>query len=266
MGTVLEPSFAGSFYPKDPRELSDLVTRLAGPADPLPGAVGMVVPHAGMVYSGRTAGMAYARAPRDVPRVVLCAPSHRAFVRGAVLLDAGELGTPLGNVQVDRQAFAGLRRRGIGSALMAEHSIEVQLPFMITTWPGASVIPVVTISDDPSFLADLAGAIYEEAPDAFFVASSDLSHYHSLARALKLDSMVREAFLSLSPDALLDALSRGGEACGRAAMVTLMHFAALAGGSRALEIDYSTSADAGAGEKQVVGYFSGMIARGALAC
>ena len=261
MDTVLEPSFAGSFYPSDPHLLSELVGKLTGPAMPLPGAVGMVVPHAGMVYSGRTAGRAYARAPRDVSRVVLCAPSHRAFVRGAVMLDAGELGTPLGNVRVDRQAFAVLRKRGVGAAVMAEHSIEVQLPFMLATWPGASVIPVVTVSDDPSFLSDLAGVLYEEAPDAFFVASSDLSHYHSLARALKLDSMVRKAFLTLSPDALQDALSRGGEACGRAAMVTLMHFAALAGGSRAVEIDYSTSADAGAGEKQVVGYLSAMIAR-----
>ncbi|MFO7625899.1 MAG: AmmeMemoRadiSam system protein B [Candidatus Fermentibacteraceae bacterium] len=261
MDTVLEPSFAGSFYPSDPRQLSELVRKLAGPREPLPGSLGMVVPHAGMVYSGRTAGMAYARAPGDVSRVVLCAPSHRAFVRGAVLLDAGELGTPLGNVRVDRQAFEGLRKRGVGSAVMAEHSIEVQLPFMLARWPGVSVIPVVTVSDDPSFLFELAGVLYEEAPDAFFVASSDLSHYHGLARALKLDSMVREAFLTLSPDALLDALARGGEACGRAAMITLLHFAALAGGNRAVEIDYSTSADAGAGEKQVVGYFSGMIVR-----
>jgi len=261
LDTVLEPSFAGSFYPSDPGLLSALVGRLTGPARPLPGAVGMVVPHAGMVYSGKTAGMAYARAPRDVSRVVLCAPSHRAFVHGAVLLDAAALGTPLGNARVDRQAFTGLRKRGLGAAVMAEHSIEVQLPFILAIWPGASVIPVVTISDDPSFLSDLASTLYEEAPDAFFVASSDLSHYHSLAAAMKLDSIVREAFLTLSPDALMEALARGGEACGRAAMLTLLHFAALAGGNRAVEIDYSTSADAGAGERQVVGYFSGMIVR-----
>jgi hypothetical protein len=103
--------------------------------------------------------------------------------------------------------------------------------------------------------------LFDEAPDAFFVASSDLSHYHDLATAAKLDSMVRKAFLSLSPEALQNALSKGGEACGRAAMMTLLYFAGLAGGNGAIEIDYSTSADAGAGEKQVVGYFSGMIVR-----
>lgn len=261
MATVLEPSFAGSFYPSDPSVLSELMERLTGPPEPLPEAVGMVVPHAGMVYSGRTAGKAYARARRDVSRVVLCAPSHRAFVRGAVLLDAGELGTPIGNVRVDRQALIGLKKNGLGAAVMAEHSIEVQLPFMLATWPGASVIPVVTVSDDPSFLSDLAGVLFDEAPDAFFVASSDLSHYHGLATAAKLDSMVRKAFLSLSPEALQAALFKGGEACGRAAMMTLLYFAGLAGGNRAIEIGYSTSADAGAGEKQVVGYFSGMIVR-----
>lgn len=261
MDTVLDPSFAGSFYPSDPRILSGLVAGLAAPAQPLEGAVGMVVPHAGLVYSGRTAGMAYARAPRDVSRVVLCAPSHRAFVRGAVLLDAGELATPIGNVRVDRQAFNALRKRGLGAAVMAEHSIEVQLPFMKAAWPGVPVIPVVTVSDDPSFLSDLAGILYDELPDAFFVASSDLSHYHSIGKAERLDALVRNAFLTLSPDAMLDALASGGEACGRAALLTLMHFAGLAGGTRAFEIHYSTSADAGAGDRQVVGYFSGMIAR-----
>ena len=149
---------------------------------------------------------------------------------------------------------------------MAEHSIEVQLPFMLKVWPGASVIPVVTVSDDPSFLSDLAGVLHEEAPDAFFVASSDLSHYHPLEKATRLDALVRSAFLTLSPDAVMDALASGGEACGRAALVTLLHFAGLAGGNSAVEIDYSTSADAGAGDRQVVGYFSGMIAREVPAC
>lgn len=262
MGSVLEPSFAGSFYPSDPSELSTLLSRLMEAADPFEDAVGMVVPHAGMVYSGLTAGRAYARAPRNASRVILCAPSHRAFVRGAVLLDAGAFNTPLGQVRIDGDATMRLRRRGLGCAFMAEHSIEVQLPFLHSKWPEALVIPVITVSDDPSYLSDLAQTLHDEAPDAFFIASSDLSHYHGLKTALQLDSLVRDAFMTLSPDSMIRALSRGAEACGRAAMLTLLHFAALSGGKTAVEIHYSTSADAGAGDSQVVGYFSGMILGG----
>lgn len=261
MARVIRPGFSGSFYPSDPGELSSLVGRLIGETSPLPDAVGMVVPHAGMAYSGVTAGRAYSRAPEVVSRVILCAPSHRAYVRGAVVLDGEAFETPLGRVGIDAAASARLAGSGLGLADMAEHSIEVQLPFIFSRWPGALVIPVVTVSEDPLFLSELARILHDDIPDAFFIASSDLSHYHRLRHAVELDAMVRKAFLTLSPEALIQALSCGGEACGRAAMLTLLYFARLAGGDGALEIHYSTSADAGAGQSQVVGYFSGMVTR-----
>lgn len=261
MRKTLEPSFAGSFYPSDPDRLAALVRDLSGPPLPMRNGLGMVVPHAGMVYSGKTAGMAYSRAPDRVEQVILCAPSHRVFVDRAVTLDAGILNTPMGAVAVDTGAVEKLKAFGLQSAVLAEHSLEVQLPFILDRWPSAKVIPVVTGSDDPSFLEELAGILHSRFPEAFFIASSDLSHFHPVSQAEKLDMMVRKAFLALCPRDFVSALSRGGEACGRGPMLTLLHFASLAGASRAMEIHYSTSADAGGDRREVVGYFSAMILR-----
>ena len=157
MGTILEPSFAGSFYPSDPIQLVGLVKSLTGTHEPLSRGIGMVVPHAGMAYSGKTAGMAYRRAPEGVERVILCAPSHRVFVGGAVVLDADALGTPIGNVTVDTDAVDSLERYGLKRALFGEHSLEVQLPFILNRWPEARVVPLITGSEDPVYLDELAG-------------------------------------------------------------------------------------------------------------
>lgn len=261
MAGTLEPGFAGSFYPGNPVVLQETVARLTGDFHPLPGAVGMVVPHAGLQYSGGTAGKAYAAAPDDPGLVIICAPSHRFYVRGAVIPDVDAFETPLGPVEVEVEAAGRVRRMGIGSGVFQEHSLEVQLPFVKHRWPGTRILPVVTVSDDPVFQRELASVLYRETGGAFFVASSDLSHYHPLGEAVRLDSTVRDAFISLSPERLASALARGGEACGSAGIAVLLSYAALAGADRGVEVHYSTSADAGAGESQVVGYFSGMILR-----
>ncbi len=260
---ILEPGFAGSFYPGNPAVLRETVAGFVGPFDPMPGAVGMVVPHAGLQYSGAVAGRGYALAPNDPEVVIICAPSHRFPVRGAVIPDVTAFLTPLGPVEVDSEAAGVIRRRiGVGSAVFPEHSLEVQLPFVKYRWPGTRVLPVVTVSDDPVFQRELAAALYRETGGAFFIASSDLSHYHPLNEAVRLDSMVKDAFLSLSPERFASAIARGGEACGSAGMAILLYYAALAGANRGVEAGYSTSADAGAGESQVVGYFSGMVLGG----
>jgi AmmeMemoRadiSam system protein B len=258
---TLEPGFAGSFYPGNPAALRESVARLTGPFEPVRGAVGMVVPHAGFQYSGVTAGRGYAAAPDDPGLVIICAPSHRFHVRGAVIPDVDAFGTPLGPVEVDVETAGRIRRMGVGSGVFQEHSLEVQLPFVRHRWPGIRILPVVTVSDDPGFQRELAATLFRETGGAFFVASSDLSHYHALGEAVKLDALVRDAFVSLSPQRLSSALAQGGEACGAPGIAVLMHYAALAGANRGIEVHYSTSADAGAGESRVVGYFSGLAVR-----
>lgn len=257
MPEVLRSSFAGTFYPAEPRKLRMMVEEfLDCGCEPAENAAGIVVPHAGYVYSGRTAGYGFASAPEGVSTVVVCAPSHRFPLPGAAVFDADGMETPLGVCRIDREVTGKLAGR-LDSVAFPEHSFEVMVPFIQVRWPKARIVPVITgVSPD---CGELAREVKEYAPDSLFVASSDLSHYHSLETAGVLDRLTIEGFMSLSPETLEEKLASGGEACGRHPILTLLYLAGLKNASRAVKLHYSTSADAGAGTREVVGYFSGMV-------
>lgn len=253
MADILKPAFAGSFYPSDPSRLEMIVKQfLDCPVTPVERAVGLVVPHAGYVYSGKTAGYGFAMAPDDVSTVVIVAPSHRYPLRTSTVFNIDYMQTPLGLCPVDRSAVQAIST-GTESVVFNEHSLEVMIPFVQIRWPQAKVVPIV-LGLEPN-CSTLAGLIQRFAPDAFVIASSDLSHFYPLQQAKILDRMVIDAFLRLSPLGITDKL----HACGRLAIRTLLYVSGLRGAQRAVEVDYSTSADAGAGTDEVVGYFSGLV-------
>ncbi|WP_413894565.1 AmmeMemoRadiSam system protein B, partial [Candidatus Skiveiella danica] len=72
---------AGQFYPASPRTLAQAVRTFMDTAtvEPAPERVrALVVPHAGYVYSGQTAGFAFRRIEGKRPsRAVLLGCSHR---------------------------------------------------------------------------------------------------------------------------------------------------------------------------------------------
>ena len=112
MRSVRRPAVAGLFYPGDPRVLADMVDGFLAEGAPLEAPPkALVAPHAGYVYSGGMAGLAYATlAPvRDlITRVVLLGPVHRVPVRGLALPGCDALATPLGEIEVDAAAASGL--------------------------------------------------------------------------------------------------------------------------------------------------------------
>ena len=93
--------------------------------------------------------------------------------------------------------------------------------------------------------------------NTLIIASSDLSHYHSLDIAEKKDRKVIEAFVSGNPRNMEAALQQGGEACGRGPILTLMNYASIMKNTRFGEIMWETSAAASGDSSSVVGYFAG---------
>jgi AmmeMemoRadiSam system protein B len=83
---VRPAAVAGSFYPRDPEELSATVAALlAGQHGSARPPKALIVPHAGYVYSGNVAAQAYGSlgsAARALRRVLLLGPSHREWFRG----------------------------------------------------------------------------------------------------------------------------------------------------------------------------------------
>ncbi len=265
------PAVSGLFYPSEPGRLRAQVegyirgSRLA----PDPSVFGLVCPHAGYVYSGSIAGMAYASAPDGIGTAVILAPCHRYPVRTVSVFGGESYLTPIGEASVDRAVVERLSSAGydwIPPAHAAEHAEEVQVPFIQTRWPDASIVPVLIGAGDPDFCrgfaADLSSAL--SGTRAVVIASSDLSHYHPLADANAMDGILMDDFRRRDTASLARHVADGSsEACGSGAILTLLFYAEVeSGGAFDAEIaGYSTSATASGDASAVVGYMAGTVRR-----
>ena len=256
---VRPPAVAGLFYPAEPARLRADVEAMLEAARPAtgngaPAPAALIVPHAGYVYSGPTAALAWARAGAlrgRVRRVVMLGPTHRVGVRALALPGCRAMDTPLGAVgvevppQVEALADAGLvvTRPDVHAA---EHSLEVQLPFLAVVLPGASVVPLAVGWVSPDRAAE-AIRPFLGSPDTLVVISSDLSHYLPQAEARRVDDATIERILALRADIGHE------EACGATGVDALLLAAAEQGLSPRL-LGAATSADTIGTPDRVVGY------------
>ena len=207
MHAVRQPAVAGTFYPGDQHELVRLVdtqldaARAALPPDAVaPKAV--LVPHAGYVYSGSTAALAYARLElaRDrIERVVLLGPTHREPVRGLAVSGSRVWRTPLGEVGTEEH-LPGLDtlHHVVTSPDVHrwEHSLEVQVPFLQRVLGGFTLVPLAVGEATPHEVGEALEALWG-GPETVVVVSSDLSHYHPYDEAGRLDRETVTRILAL---------------------------------------------------------------------
>lgn len=183
--TMREPILAGSWYPGDPAELKSTVEEfLAGGGAPDDRTIAVIAPHAGYVYSGATAGKAFAAVRgRKVDRVILMGPSHRAAFNGGALSSVDAWKTPLGVVPLDRPSIDALaKRRGFrvnDAAHAREHSMEIEVPFLqVALQPGWKLIPIMIGQLDDGTVGDLAIGIEPLLDEGtLVVVSSDFTHF-----------------------------------------------------------------------------------------
>ena len=261
---------AGMFYPSNGEHLSSMITDFISSSGRKPdnSITGLVSPHAGYVYSGAVAGAAFASAPAVVNTVIILAPTHSYPVHGASVYSGEAYLTPLGPAVIDREISAGLLNSGLSfqpAAHRGEHSAEVQIPFIQTKWPDASIVVILQGSVFDGYsgtLAENLHTILGNREDVLIVASSDLSHYHPFVEAERMDRKVIDAFISGNPENMNTVLSSGIEACGGGPILALMYYSVLNGSDRFSEIMWDTSATASGDRSSVVGYFAGCTAKG----
>ena len=132
MHPVRQPAVAGAFYPGQGPALASTVASLMAQAQAQarhPGAPpkALIVPHAGYIYSGPMAALAYAKLAAvrgTIRRVVLLGPVHRVPVRGLALAGAAAFATPLGEIEVDQAAVAALSHLRQVITSPAAHALE----------------------------------------------------------------------------------------------------------------------------------------------
>ncbi|MCK5801585.1 MAG: AmmeMemoRadiSam system protein B [Lentisphaeria bacterium] len=180
---------AGAFYPESTARLQVEVENFLKRGeddDTSSGTVrALIAPHAGYRYSGETAGCAYATAQRQdaVERVVVLAASHRVAFRGIDTSSYASFSTPLGDMMVDRDAVARLLDDPLFCATeephASEHSIEVQLPFLQTLFPDATLVPLLCGYLSPDDMDHAATVLAETLwrRNTLWVVSSDFTHY-----------------------------------------------------------------------------------------
>ncbi|MFH1024046.1 MAG: AmmeMemoRadiSam system protein B [Planctomycetota bacterium] len=276
-GITRRAAVAGLFYPADKAALKKEIRGHLDQAKPpaVENLRALVVPHAGIRYSGPTAGFAYTLL-RDGPvrEVVILAPSHYALFEGGALPDATAFETPLGAVKVSAKARtladrAPFRRNPPArihrpdwwrqSPLAGdppktdtphtwEHSLEVQIPFLQTALRDFSLVPVILGDTDAAKAADALLAEFPEDGNVVFIASSDLSHYHSAGEAKAIDTSTINAVLALD-----EAAVRKTEACGAVPVAIVVAMARRCGWKATL-LDYRTSGDVSGDDSGVVGY------------
>src|SRR5689334_17698771 len=104
---IRRPAVSGRFYPSDPEELRKSVEGFFERVETQQKAIGLVVPHAGYMYSGHVAGAVYSRIDLPSRTIVLC-PNHTGFGTPLSIMRSGAWQTPLGDVQIDEELCGGL--------------------------------------------------------------------------------------------------------------------------------------------------------------
>jgi MEMO1 family protein len=274
--SVVEPAFAGQFYPAGHEELHNLLRQLFQDAsEPVGGGKirAVIAPHAGYVFSGQVAASAYNQIPEGASyeRVFILASSHNASFKGAAVCKSSTFSTPLGFVNLDTEAAGQLVKRDNvfhyrTDTFLREHSLEVQIPFLqYKLGSRFQMVPVILGNcsvADCSRIAQILEPWF--TPENLFVVSTDFSHYPSYDDAVVNDLETAMAVCCNDPEVLLQYLDHPPDfdnlvtsLCGWTSVTSLL-FLTTNKPLKYKPVQYKNSGDAKpAGEKdRVVGYWA----------
>jgi AmmeMemoRadiSam system protein B len=263
------PAVAGRFYPSDPAELKALIRKYTSTdaSQPHIAAMACLVPHAGYVYSGHVAGAVLARI--ELPKkIIVLGVRHHPRGEPAAILSSGAWRTPLGDASIDEPLAQALRKacpllREDSVAHSAEHSLEVQLPFLQVLAPESTFVPValgtVRLESLVSIGEGIARVLATAKEKVLLLTTSDLNHYEDDATTRIKDRKAIEKLLALEPRGLHDTCRKEEiSMCGlgpAVAMLTALNRLDL---KKSELVKYATSADVSGDRTAVVGY-AGMI-------
>jgi len=283
---IRKPAVAGTFYPSEKSSLEEMVSTFLKnvPQHKFPQQsrlIGLIVPHAGYVYSGQVAAYSYkllgdylrrgsgsdkpASEPARCLTLIIIGPSHYVSFDGISIYPEGAWETPLGKVEIDNKVALSLMEKSrrihpYPLAHLREHSLEVQIPFLQMVLKDFKIVPLIIGNPSIENCQALADAIFSTGlslrlgKDVLIIASSDMSHYHSYAKACLMDGLCLKDIESLDTEKLLQDMGKGlCELCGAGAVFTLINVAKRLN-AKAEVLKYANSGDVTGEKDRVVGY------------
>jgi MEMO1 family protein len=271
-----KPAQAGSFYADTEGALraqiqQSFLNRLGPGAIPsIPGntnqtVLGMIVPHAGYVYSGPVAAHSYYRLGTAgfVGSAIIIGPNHTGLGSGVSTVTEGEWSTPLGEVPIDGE----LAREIVAEsdiidvedeAHRNEHSIEVQLPFLQFIYPRRfKFVPICMMLQDLKTSMEIGNSVSRvaESHGATIIASSDWTHYEPQETAVRKDKPAIQAALEMDEKKFQHVIEDNAvSACGYGPVTAMIHAVKLLGAKKSNLLSYKTSGDVTGDKSAVVGY------------
>ncbi len=269
---IRKTAIAGSWYPGNPETLKRDIQKYLDNAETAPSkdkpAV-IISPHAGYMYSGPVAAYAYkAVSGHTYKTVVVISPSHKAFFPFVSVWAEGGFETPLGKIDVDTGLCSSLMNasryiRDEKSPHVAEHALEIQLPFLKHILGDFRLCPLIMGEQSLNMCRELSEALagsIANLEETLVVASSDLSHFHHAERARVMDGNMAKLIGEYDIEGLSEALDSGrSEACGGGPVMAAMLYAKAKGRMNVKVLKYATSADITGDRSSVVGYLSAVI-------
>ncbi len=262
------PAVAGQFYEREPAALRKQIDACyrhpIGPGKKSAVAKdgprtlkGLVVPHAGYMYSGPVAAHAYGALAQDgLPETfVIFGPNHTGL-GAATALGAHDWETPLGVVEYDRDLGSRILKDPVTEDIVAhrhEHSIEVQLPFLQDLSEKVMFVPICMGLQDLRHAVQVGEVVRDAIAgrDVVVLASSDFSHYIPKAEAARRDRMAIDKILVFDVRGFYRTVQENDiSMCGFGPVMAMM---TAIGSARPELLKYASSGDV-APMEDVVGY------------
>jgi MEMO1 family protein len=271
---VRQPAVAGQFYPSSKKELTEMIEQFLAGAE-LPSIKkpiqGLILPHAGYVYSGGTAAYGI-RAIQDqlIDKVILIGPSHHQYLKGGIIDGSDAWQTPLGQVRLDTDLRESLVKENSlfaidSSVHIPEHSLEVEIPFLQTALKEFKILPILINQLAQDELISISQTLAKHTGSkTLIIASSDMSHYPAYQEANAIDQRTIQTVLTGQVPELKktinqieaeEILNLDTCLCGQEAVEILMSIAQQKQVEEVKLLKYANSGDVAIGDKsRVVGY------------
>jgi AmmeMemoRadiSam system protein B len=272
----IRASIGGAWYPHDPGLLVQNLDKFFANAevDEPPGKVmGLIVPHAGHMYSGQVAAYAYKCIKgMEFDTVIIVSPSHYLRTGNIITSSQDAYETPLGTVKIDKNLMNRLnhalmdncQERLVPVRNDPEHAIEVELPFLQQILGNFRFLPVMMFSQDSRTAQALGHSLARVVAERniLLIASSDLSHFYPESQARKFDVEMLRRIESFDPESVIEAEIEGSAfACGSGAIASVLWACRDLGADLVEILNYANSGDVTGDSESVVGYGAAVIVK-----